>query len=218
MNDKPPVERKKKRENTHRKEEILRSAREVMLKKGYVGATMDDIAAEAGLTKPTLYQYFKTKDELFVNLIEPLIKSLALKLEKIRIFLEQKKYKTGKDIIRDIFDVYYRTFESDPDLFKLFNIFLQFGFIYSMDDDSSMEMKTWGKKCFAEGSMISALSAEQGFIRESDMQLSPDYVWGSFCGIVQLEQNKWRREGISPFLKPVLQYAENLLVSALIIR
>jgi AcrR family transcriptional regulator len=136
MNDKPPVERKKKRENTHRKEEILRSAREVMLKKGYVGATMDDIAAEASLTKPTLYQYFKTKDELFVNLIEPLIKSLALKLEKIRIFLEQKKYKTGKDIIRDIFDVYYRTFESDPYLFKLFNIFLQFGFIYSMDDDS----------------------------------------------------------------------------------
>ena len=218
MSHKPLVERRKKRENIHRRDEILRSAREVMLKKGYVGATMDEIAAEAKLTKPTLYQYFKTKDELFVRLVEPLIKSLALKLEKIRTFLEQKKYNTGKDIIRDIFDVYYRTFESDPDLFKLFNIFLQFGFIYSMDEDSSMEMKNWGKKCFAEGNMISSLSAEQGFIRESDMQLSPDYVWGSFCGIVQLEQNRWRREGISPFLKPVLQYAENLLASALLLR
>lgn len=218
MNDRPLIEKKRKKENTRRKEAILCSAREVMLKKGYVGATMDEIAAEAGLTKPTLYQYFNTKDELFAILIEPLIKSLALMLEKIRTSLEQKKYNSGKDIIRDIFDVYYRTFESDPDLFKLFGIFLQFGFIYTMDEDSAMEMKSWGKKCFAEGSMISSLCAEQGFIRESDMYLSPDYVWGSFCGIVQLEQNKWRREGISPFLKPVLQYAQNLLTSALIIR
>lgn len=218
MGRKPQTEHKRKRENTHRKDEILRSAREVMLKKGYIGATMDEIAADAGLTKPTLYQYFKTKDELFSCLVEPLIKSLALKLESIRILLEQKHYDSGKDIISDIFDVYYRTFESDPGLFKLFWIFLQFGFIYTMEEGSAVEMKSWGKKCFSEGSMIASLSAEQGFIRESNVDLSPDYVWGSFCGIVQLEQNRWKREGVSPFLKPVLQYAENLLASALIIR
>lgn len=218
MSLKPDIEHKRKRENIHRKDKILRSAREVMLIKGYVGATMDEIAADAGLTKPTLYQYFKTKDELFSCLVEPLIKSLALKLEKIRITLEEKQYNSGRDIIRDIFDVYYRTFESDPGLFKLFWIFLQLGFIYTMEEGSAVEMKIWGKKCFSEGSMIASLSAEQGFIRESDVYLSSDYVWGSFCGIVQLEQNRWKKEGISPFLKPVLQYAENLLASALIIR
>ena len=30
---------------------------------------MDDIAAEAGLTKPTLYQYFPSKDDLFLAIM-----------------------------------------------------------------------------------------------------------------------------------------------------
>jgi AcrR family transcriptional regulator len=218
MLHKPPVEKRIKREKIRRTEEILIAAQKVMLVKGYNGATMDDIAAEAGLTKPTVYQYFKTKDELFVQLIEPLIQSLALKLEAIKILLEQKKYENGRKIISDIFDVYYGTFEENPDRFKLFNIFLQFGIIYNMNVESNSIIKLWGNKCFKEGNAIVSLSVEQGFFRETDVSHSTDFVWGSFWGIVQVEQNKWGKEGISPYLKPVLKYAENLLASALVLR
>ncbi|HNX24362.1 MAG TPA: TetR/AcrR family transcriptional regulator [Spirochaetota bacterium] len=215
---KPPVEKRIKREKLRRTEEILIAAQKVMLAKGYNGATMDDIAAEAGLTKPTVYQYFKTKDELFVQLVEPLIQSLAIKLEAIRILLEEKKYEKGQKIISDIFDVYYSTFEENPDLFKLFNIFLQFGVIYNMNVESYTIIKLWGNKCFKEGNSIASLSVEQGFFRDTDVYHATDFVWGSFWGIVQVEQNKWGKEGISPYLKPVLKYAENLLVSAIVIR
>jgi len=218
MLHKPPVEKRIKREKIRRAEEILSAAQKVMLEKGYNGATMDEIAAEAGLTKPTLYQYFKTKDELFVQLVEPLIQSMALKLESIRVHLEENKYTAGREIIRDVFDVYYVTFEENPDLFKLFNIFLQFGILYNMNKDSSVLIKLWGNKCFKEGNNIVSLSVKQGFFKETDIYHSTDFVWGSFWGIVQVEQNKWGKEGISPFLKPVLQYAENLLASALVIR
>ncbi len=215
---KPPVEKRMKREKLRRAEEILLAAQKVMLEKGYSGATMDDIAAEAGLTKPTVYQYFKTKDELFVQLVEPLIHSLAVKLEDIRIQLGEKKYVTGHEIVRDIFDVYYSTFEENPDLFKLFNIFLQFGVFHNMNVDSYAIVKQWGTKCFKEGNAIVSLSVKQGFFRETDISHSTDYVWGSFWGIVQVEQNKWGKEGISPYLKPVLKYAENLLASAIVIK
>jgi hypothetical protein len=189
-----------------------------MLEKGYNGATMDDIAAEAGLTKPTVYQYFKTKDELFVQLVEPLIQSLALKLEAIRVLLEEKSYSDGRKIISDVFDVYYGTFEVNPDLYKLFNIFLQFGVQYNMNGESYDVIKLWGNKCFKEGNSIAALSVGQGFFRETDIYHSTDFVWGAFWGIVQVEQNKWGKEGISPYLKPVLKYAENILASALLLK
>lgn len=217
MLHKPPVEKRMKREKLRRAEDILTAAKTVMLEKGYNGATMDDIASEAGLTKPTVYQYFKTKDELFVQLVEPMIHSLALKLEAVRILLEEKKYESGRVIISDIFDVYYSTFEKNADLFKLFNIFLQFGVINNMNVESYSIIKKLGHKCFEEGNSIASQAVKQGFFKDTDIYHSTDFVWGSFWGIVQVEQNKWGKEGISPYLKPVLKYAESILASALLV-
>ncbi|HOP63686.1 MAG TPA: TetR/AcrR family transcriptional regulator [Spirochaetota bacterium] len=213
---KPAVEKRLKREKERRTEEILQAARNVILDKNFSGATMDDIAAEAGITKPTIYQYFSTKDELFVRMIEPMIESLATKLEEIRNNLSGKKYITGKTIVKDVFNVYYSTFEKDPDLFRLFNIFLQVGIVNKMNKEAALIIKKWGKKSFEEGNLIVAAAVEQGLFREIDIHHTTDFVWGSFWGIVQVEQNKWGREGISRFLKPVLEYAENLLITALV--
>lgn len=52
-----------------RERRILDAALVVFSQKGFVSASMDDIAAEAGLTKPTLYQYFPSKDELFTAMM-----------------------------------------------------------------------------------------------------------------------------------------------------
>jgi AcrR family transcriptional regulator len=218
MHRKPVIEKRIKREKERRTDEILQAARKVILKKNFAGATMDDIAAEAGITKPTIYQYFSTKDELFVSMVEPLIESLAVKLESIRINLQECNYNSGKDIISDVFNVYYGTFEQDPDLFRLFNIFLQVGIVQKLNKDAALTIKKWGGKCFEEGNLIVKQSVNQGFFREADIHHTTDFVWGSFWGIVQVEQNKWGREGISSYLKPVLQYAENLLITALVIK
>ena len=218
MHRKPFIEKRIKREKERRTDEIIQAARKVILEKNFAGATMDDIAAEAGITKPTIYQYFSTKDELFVSMIEPLIESLAVKLESIRTNLQENNYNTGKDIVSDVFNVYYGTFEQDPDLFRLFNIFLQVGIVQKLNKDAAATIKKWGKKCFDEGNHIVRTAVEQGFFRDMEIHHTTDFVWGSFWGIVQVEQNKWGREGISSFLKPVLQYAENILITALVIK
>jgi len=48
-----------------RRSSALDAALSVFSSKGYTATTMDAIAEEAGLTKPTLYQYFPSKDDLF---------------------------------------------------------------------------------------------------------------------------------------------------------
>jgi len=46
------------------KEEILQKATEMFLTLGFKSVTMDDIAAEMGISKKTIYQHFSTKPDL----------------------------------------------------------------------------------------------------------------------------------------------------------
>lgn len=49
----------------NRERAILDAALTVFAAQGYSGTTMDAVAAEAGVTKPTLYSYFPSKESLF---------------------------------------------------------------------------------------------------------------------------------------------------------
>jgi AcrR family transcriptional regulator len=46
---------------------ILASALKVFADQGYSGTSMDAIAALAGVSKPTLYQYFGSKEQLILK-------------------------------------------------------------------------------------------------------------------------------------------------------
>ena len=50
--------------------ELLAAARRVFLARGFHGATLDDIADEAGYTKGAVYSNFRGKDDLFLALLE----------------------------------------------------------------------------------------------------------------------------------------------------
>jgi AcrR family transcriptional regulator len=60
-----------------RRDRIVWAAKRVFLEMGLDAASMDDVAARAGTTKPTVYAHFKSKDELFSAVVE-LVKGLFL--------------------------------------------------------------------------------------------------------------------------------------------
>ncbi len=60
-----------------RRDRIVWAAKRVFLEMGLDAASMDDVAARAGTTKPTVYAHFKSKDELFRAVVD-LIKRLFL--------------------------------------------------------------------------------------------------------------------------------------------
>lgn len=64
---------------------IFKSAIKIFSESGYRGATMDDIAANAGLVKGTLYYHFKSKEEIFNFIVEEDCKYYKIKLLKFRI-------------------------------------------------------------------------------------------------------------------------------------
>ena len=59
---------RKDRERRERERRYLEIARELLLQDGYLGLTMDRVAARTEYSKGTLYQHFRNKEELLIAL------------------------------------------------------------------------------------------------------------------------------------------------------
>lgn len=59
-----------------KREQIRTGALSVFLSAGFVGSTMDEVAATAGVSKQTLYAYYRSKDELLVDVLSTLLSEL----------------------------------------------------------------------------------------------------------------------------------------------
>jgi AcrR family transcriptional regulator len=82
-----------------RKDQILDAASEIFAEKGVHESRMDDIVAKSGLSKGTLYWYFKSKDEILFGIfdrmfkrefevIDKLIDEGGTATERLSIFME----------------------------------------------------------------------------------------------------------------------------------
>ena len=67
---------RKEREYRVHREEILSAAEKVFASKGFFPTTMSDIAQEAEFGTGTLYNYFRSKEELYFTLIDEKVKEI----------------------------------------------------------------------------------------------------------------------------------------------
>lgn len=68
-----------------REQQALAAARARFAEHGYAAVTMDDVAADVGVTKPLLYTYFGNKDGLFLDCLAPAAEALeATVLDAVR--------------------------------------------------------------------------------------------------------------------------------------
>lgn len=59
------------------KKRILEVATRIVFEKGYQHVRMDDIAKEAGISRPTLYLYYENKEALFLEIIKSIIADVS---------------------------------------------------------------------------------------------------------------------------------------------
>ncbi len=72
-------------EQAKRRREIFHAAVKVFLKKGFQETSMREIAEAAGIGKSTLYDYFKTKDEILVFVFEEELNDLTSHAQRIAL-------------------------------------------------------------------------------------------------------------------------------------
>ncbi len=68
-----------------RKTQILNAAEEVFTKKGFDEARMEDIAEKTGLSKGTLYIYFKSKDGLILAILDRMFQIEFRQLDALQL-------------------------------------------------------------------------------------------------------------------------------------
>ena len=68
-----------------RKNQILTAAEKVFTEKGFDQARMEDIAEQTGLSKGSLYRYFKSKDDLIIAILDRLFQLEFRQMEKLVI-------------------------------------------------------------------------------------------------------------------------------------
>jgi AcrR family transcriptional regulator len=95
---------------------VLDAALKVYLQTGFEGASMDAIAAEAGVTKPVLYDCYSNKRELFAALLrreaERLQQATAASLPA------EIDYEHPADTLRGSFTGFFRAVAEAPDSFR----------------------------------------------------------------------------------------------------
>lgn len=95
----------------HRIEEnkkfILKAAERIFAQKGYSLTTMDEIAEEAQFSKVTLYRYFKSKSDIFFEIVNKSFDEVHQKVRKVSLKKTNAEKKL-KELIYHISSFYHR--------------------------------------------------------------------------------------------------------------
>jgi TetR/AcrR family transcriptional regulator, mexJK operon transcriptional repressor len=73
----PPPEFENEPRSVRKRKAIIEAATTVFLRNGYLGASMDEIAALAGVSKQTVYKHFADKERLFIEIVTSTVDEIS---------------------------------------------------------------------------------------------------------------------------------------------
>ena len=97
------------------KQRILDAAYELFVEKGYRGSSMRDIAENAGIKAGSIYNHFKTKENIFEAVFvekHPLFRILTI--------LDEVEGETAEELLTNAINRLNKELSSSPDLLNLF--------------------------------------------------------------------------------------------------
>jgi AcrR family transcriptional regulator len=97
---------------TQRKEQILDAALHVLVQNGYEQARMDDVVQSSNLSKGAIYWYYKSKKEMYLDLVNFWVMRYSVILNHI---VEEEASPSRQ--LKDLFQFFIDQYETDPQPF-----------------------------------------------------------------------------------------------------
>ncbi len=91
---------------------IIEVAKTIFIEKGFTGASMSDIAAGAGINRPTLHYYFRTKDRMFQAVLGSIIQQILPHLHESVLNRDM----SVPERVGILVDTYFDVFRKNPSL------------------------------------------------------------------------------------------------------
>jgi len=179
---------------TDRREALLDAAIACIRAEG-PGASMQQIAAEAGVTKPILYRHFRHKADLYEAIAARYTQALAAELRKTL------RRKDPRESLRAGIDAYIRLVERETEIYRFL---MERARLSRMSEEGPVEnfMRRLGDE-------IGLVLGER--FRQAGVDSAPAQVWGhAIVGTVSASVDWWVDRRILP-RRRLVQYLTDLL-------
>lgn len=166
-----------------RRADILREAARLFDKVGYHGVNMEMIAEAAGLKKPTLYHYIRSKDEILFEIHDAMIESLLAS-----IAARKERGAGPSESLQGIFEDIFQQTHDFPGYVRAF-----FEHIRELDDTRKAQIRKARNAYMGEVMALLEQGMAQGLFRRLDVRLTALSMLG-ICNWAY----QWYRPGRDP--------------------
>jgi len=182
---------RREREKEERRQSILRAARTVFFEHGFHGATVDNVAERAEVSKGTVYLYFESKETILAHLLLEGLDELVGELEEA--------FAAGDPLpaderLRRLGWAYLRFFQQEPTYFRFLMAMDRGRFRETVTPDlyrevleASMEGLNWAVRAVEQG-------IEDGVFMRCDVRQAAATLWATLNGVLELMEHPLRRE------------------------
>jgi AcrR family transcriptional regulator len=197
------IRERKEREKDFRRRQIQDSAKKMFLLNGFRSTTMEEIANEAELSVGAIYQYFKSKDELYASMNLESLRHMTIQVESI--YKDQRL--TPKEKILKIKDVMFNHFLSDPPLVRvIFHVQLE-DTLSTLNGELLKQLNETGREMMRLITAILEEGTSAGKFINGKGIVHADIIWGIFAGLTIWEGAKKKVNPEKDFFKSTLDRA-----------
>jgi AcrR family transcriptional regulator len=183
-------EHRREREKEQRRNAILRAARREFFEKGFRSVTVDGIARRSELSKGAIYLYFKSKEEIYAQI---LLRDIDKFHDRVESLLDTSK--SASDNLRRFAEVYAGFFISDRELFRIFmNFMIQHNPVNFTPNINDHIVKSTNQTVNIIEQILQIGVDSGEFPRNLDIRICRNALWGLLNGIIALHLFSGREE------------------------
>lgn len=203
---------RREKERQDRKKSILKAAREIFFRKGFMDSTVEEIAAKCGLAKGTIYLYFKSKEDIYVSIMAEGLNLLKKDMEKV----------SGLDLRSDrligvLVHGYYDFYKRNKKYFRMMFLSSQPDVRSSVSEGLLNNSIAVGNDCIQIVSDVIKKGVADGLFRKVDHWAAANILWAMVNGIIMSyeEDPIYRDEIVGIGLKEILNESIDLVLNGL---
>ncbi|MEI7638379.1 MAG: TetR/AcrR family transcriptional regulator [Syntrophus sp. (in: bacteria)] len=176
------LEERRKREKENRKNAILKAARKLFFDKGFKNVTVESIAKKAELSKGSVYLYFKSKEDIYTQILLGDIDKFHKVMANI-----MREGQSSSATLMSLANIYADFFMNDRELFRIMmNYMLNIDHMNLPEEIDHLIVKATNKTIdiIEEIFMIGVRSGE--FPLYIDLRQKRNAIWGLLNGTISL--------------------------------
>ena len=192
---------------------IIEAAREVFFREDYMGASVDEIAAAAGISKGAVYRHFESKASLYVTVLAENGRVWYANLEKR---MEAGAQLSCADRMRDLWTFYLEYWLEYPDHFRIFWAIDNEAVIGQLPKELAERVPNFWKESLRAPQEVLELGIERGDFIDCDSWQTAHTFWTVATALIEHDGTKGRRRIRQRPLREIYDHSIELILRGIL--